>query len=156
MNSWHWGCMNKCNAKKCHQTELLLLFLERTTDFSKDSLVTLPLWADESQKPLVIGERSHVRAAEKDCVAAADRQNAVENSHRRANDDWWQRRPFILTAEEWMSHSSGDNSKSVRASNKIRGLSRLWNAGSVYLRTPTSSIPFLRVKNGSKNTNAHP
>lgn len=146
----------KCNTKSAIK-QSPWLFLGRTKVFSKGSLVALPLWVDESQKPLVIGEYSHVRVDEEDCVEAADRQNAVENSLWWANDDWWQRRPFSLTAEEWMSHSSEDDSENVSLLQSIGPLKKkkkktdlnvaygLWNPGSVYPRTPISEFPFLHL-----------
>lgn len=110
--------------KKNHGTRVLGSFRVRTNDFCKSSLVALPLSVDESEKPLVIGKNCHVRADEEDCAAAAARQNVVENSLGRANDDWWQRRSFILTAEGWMSHSSkGMTAKSLSLEKESRPFS---------------------------------
>lgn len=130
---WFWlGTLNTRVAwrnatrdkKKYHGTRVLGPFRVRTNDFCKSSLVALPLRVDESQKPLVIGENSHVRVDEEDCAAAAARQNVVENSLGWANDDWWQRRSFILTAEGWMSYSSkGMTAKSMSLEKESRPLS---------------------------------
>lgn len=73
--------------KICHQTRVLGSFRARSNDFSKSFLVALPLCVDESQKPLVIGENSHIRVDGEDCAAAAARQNVVENSLGWAKDD---------------------------------------------------------------------